>query len=100
MWVRSGGESNEHEGLPWLVSLLTDRVLDIRWAGWSLATGLLSGPTGSLGVVNEFQIFPGGVWASAAGVVLDNFENSLVRSQVATIVIIDFSILSLYYILQ
>eukprot|EP00112_Aurelia_sp_Birch-Aquarium-sp1_P008755 Seg1973.3 transcript_id=Seg1973.3/GoldUCD/mRNA.D3Y31 product=Rotatin protein_id=Seg1973.3/GoldUCD/D3Y31 len=68
-------------GLPWLLPLLTDRVLDIRWSGWSLATALMNGPVGAENIVNEFQVFPGGLWASAVGVILDEFESPLVRSQ-------------------
>ena len=67
--------------------LLTDRVLDIRWSGWSLATALMNGPLGAENIVNEFQVFPGGVWASAVGVILDDFENPLVRSQVRNILL-------------
>ena len=68
--------------LPWLLPLLTDRSLDIRWCGWALSTALLNGSAGAESVVNEFQIYPGGVWASAVGVILDDHENSLIRSQV------------------
>ncbi len=79
---------NADIGLPWLVPLLTDRVLDIRWAGWSLATALLDGDTGAEYVINEFQVYPGGVWASAVGVFLDHHESPIVRCQVCVIVCI------------
>lgn len=71
--------------LPWLLPLLTDRILDIRWAGWSLSTALLNGVVGAESVVREFQVFPGGVWASAVSVILDVLENPLVRTQVVTV---------------
>ena len=79
--LQQGDEVIEND-LPWLLPLLTDRVLDIRWCGWSLSTALLNGIIGAESVVNEFQVFPGGVWASAVGVILDEFENPLVRTQV------------------
>lgn len=76
--------------LPWLLPLLTDRILDIRWCGWSLCTALLNGIVGAESVVNEFQVFPGGVWASAVGVILDVFENPLVRTQVMYLIFCTF----------
>ena len=79
--LQQGDEVVDND-LPWLLPLLTDRVLDIRWCGWSLTTALLNGVVGAQSVVNEFQVFPGGVWASAVGVILDEFENPLVRTQV------------------
>ena len=47
----------------------------------------MNGPLGAENIVNEFQVFPGGVWASAVGVILDDFENPLVRSQVRNILL-------------
>ena len=81
---RNHQQSDEviEDDLPWLLPLLTDRVLDIRWCGWSLSTALFDGIAGAKSVVNEFQVFPGGVWASAVAVILDDFENPLVRTQV------------------
>eukprot|EP00795_Rhopilema_esculentum_P002944 gene2944-1191_t len=77
--------------LPWLLPLLTDRSLDIRWCGWALSTALLNGSAGAESVVNEFQIYPGGVWASAVGVILDNHENSLIRSQACKLIVTSLS---------
>eukprot|EP00794_Sanderia_malayensis_P019973 gene19973-21931_t len=86
-WIHSKDveTSDANVGIPWLVPLLTDRVLGIRWAGWSLTTALSSGCIGSEYVINEFQVYPGGVWASAIGVFLDNCESPIVRSQASTL---------------
>lgn len=68
--------------LPWLIHLLSDRLTDIRFCGWAISTALVCDKVGQQLVINEFQSLPGGLWAAALGVVLDDKECFAVRSQV------------------
>lgn len=74
--------------LPWLVPLLSDRSIPIRWGGWALSTTLVSDAVTSRQlVVNEFQSLPGGLWAASLGVVLDEKECFLVRTQACMVLL-------------
>ena len=68
--------------LPWLIPLLSDRLIDIRLGGWAICTAFVCDKVGQQIVINDFQNLPGGIWAASLGVILDEKECFLVRSQV------------------
>ena len=84
--------------LPWLLPLLSDRMVDVRFCGWAITTALVCdehGVDGGFGgdsgkgteggrnvIISEFQNLPGGLWAASLGVVLDEKECFAVRTQV------------------
>uniref|UniRef100_A0A7M5VH40 Rotatin N-terminal domain-containing protein n=1 Tax=Clytia hemisphaerica TaxID=252671 RepID=A0A7M5VH40_9CNID len=67
--------------LPWLLPLLSDRMIDVRYCGWAVSSALVTNTTGQEIVVNEFQTLPGGLWAASLGVILDKKECYAVRAQ-------------------
>lgn len=75
--------------LPWLLPLLSDRLMEVRFCGWAISTALLTcdenkgGDGRSCSVVKEFQNLPGGLWAASLGVILDGKECFAVRTQVS-----------------
>ena len=77
----SGCGSDENQ-LSWLVPLLSDRVIDIRWGALALSAALILDKNGEEVVVNEFQTLPGGVWAASIRVLLNDKECFVVRRQV------------------
>ena len=68
--------------LPWLTELLVDRLVDIRWGGWAMATVFASDPVAEDLVIQEFQHHPGGIWAACLNALLDVKECVLIRVQV------------------
>ena len=83
--------------LPWLLPLLSDRSIHIRWGGWALSTALVHGDIGEEIVVNEFQSLPGGLCAASLGVILDNNECFFIRTQVDLIYKKDLRLLFAVY---
>ena len=75
--------------LPWLLPLLSDRLMEVRFCGWAISTALLTSDDNkssdgrSCAVVKEFQNLPGGLWAASLGVILDEKECFAVRTQVS-----------------
>ena len=68
--------------LPWLTELLVDRLVDIRWGGWAMATVFASDPVGEDLVIQQFQHHPGGIWAACLNALLDVKVCVLIRIQV------------------
>ncbi|XP_038067390.1 rotatin-like [Patiria miniata] len=74
-------------GLEWLIPLWSYRDPEVRAAGLGIATVLSSVESGRVTMTKGCQHLPGGLWAVAFGVLLDQSECSIVRRQAALLLV-------------
>lgn len=72
---------NSDSSLVWLIPLLSDRSVDIRWGALALSSVLVLEDGIDYLCVSEYQPLPGGIWAVNIQIILDEKESFLVRNQ-------------------
>ncbi|XP_052274853.1 rotatin-like isoform X2 [Dreissena polymorpha] len=82
----SGGLSSE-SGLDWMLTLWAYRDAEVRTAGLGIAVTLSCVEEGRLLLTTNCKHIPGGIWAAAFSLLLDQSECSMVRQQAALLLV-------------
>ena len=72
-------EEKKESDFPWLSTMLTDHLTEVRWCGLSIATHILQQTASPLCIKQEVA---GGLWNIALIIAMDGKECCLVRDQV------------------
>ncbi|XP_071785544.1 rotatin-like [Asterias amurensis] len=88
LYTRQRPDEQADVGLGWLTPLWSYRDPEVRAAGLAIAAILSSTEEGRVTVTTGCEHLPGGLWAMAFGVLLDQSECSIVRQQ-ATLLLVN-----------
>ncbi|KAL4234763.1 hypothetical protein ACF0H5_006405 [Mactra antiquata] len=87
LYCRHADDVNSEPDLDWLLTLWAYRDAEVRIAGLGIAVTLSSTEEGRLLLTTNCKHIPGGIWAAAFSILLDQSECSMVRQQAALLLV-------------
>ncbi|XP_053402565.1 rotatin-like [Mercenaria mercenaria] len=87
LYSRHSDEVTGDPGLDWMLTLWAYRDAEVRTAGLGIAVTLSATEEGRLLLTANCKHIPGGIWAAAFSILLDQSECSMVRQQAALLLV-------------
>ncbi|XP_060587035.1 rotatin-like, partial [Ruditapes philippinarum] len=87
LYSRHADDASGDLGLDWMLTLWAYRDAEVRSAGLGIAVTLSITEEGRLLLTTNCKHIPGGIWAAAFSILLDQSECSMVRQQAALLLV-------------